>query len=393
MSILVLNAGSSTLKFSLFDDFVGDQLASGIVTFKSAGTVATMRCDWDGMEQPFSQPDIADYGEAVEWILRFVNSNGVDEPIRAVGHRVVHGGTEFRRATLIDQPVIESLGRLSRLAPLHNPLALTTIEAAQLMLPAAVQVAVFDTSFFAELPPRSFLYPLPYQWYQQYGIRRFGFHGISHAFCAVRAAELLARQDDPSVRLIICHLGNGCSATATQGGHPVATTMGWTPLDGLMMGTRSGAVDPGILTHLMQHEGFTAVQLDDQLNRRSGLLGVSGVSSDFRQVQQAAYDGNERANLAIEMFADRIRSTIGALAVTLGGMDGLVFTAGIGTGSATLRSQVCGGLECLGLQLDQQKNQANRSDCEISTNQSSGKILVVQTREETAIARAATSFL
>jgi acetate kinase len=287
---------------------------------------------------------------------------------------------------LIDEHVRESLQRLSRLAPLHNPLALTTIEAAQAMIPKAAQVAVFDTSFFADLPMRAFLYPLPYAWYEQYGIRRFGFHGISHAFCADRAAELLERQDDSSLRLVICHLGNGCSATAVHGGRPVATTMGFTPLDGLMMGTRSGSVDPGILMHLMNHEGFTAAQLDDHLNRQSGLLGVSGISSDFREIEQAAFAGNEHASLAIEMFADRIRSTVGSLAVTLGGIDGLVFTAGIGAGSATLRSRVCHGLECLGLQLDEEKNGANQRDSEIATEQSSGRMLILRTREETAIA-------
>ena len=393
MSILVLNAGSSTLKFSLYDDSAGDQLASGIMTLRGGGQATAMRWNCGGIEQTYSEADIADYGDAVGWILRLLKSSGHDEPIQAVGHRVVHGGTEFRQATLIDEHVRESLQRLSRLAPLHNPLALTTIEAAQAMIPRAAQVAVFDTSFFADLPMRAFLYPLPYEWYEQYGIRRFGFHGISHACCAVRAAELLQRQDDSSLRLVICHLGNGCSATAVHGGRPVATTMGFTPLDGLMMGTRSGSVDPGILMHLIEHEGFTAAQLDDDLNRQSGLLGVSGISSDFRQVEQAAVAGNERANLAIEMFADRIRSTVGSLAVTLGGIDGLVFTAGIGEGSAALRSRVCRGLECLGLQLDEGKNEANQSDSEIATEQSSGRILVLQTREETAIARVAIPFL
>ena len=237
------------------------------------------------------------------------------------------------------------------------------------------------------------IYPVPYEWYEQYGIRRFGFHGISHAYCAGRAAELLDRKHDDSLRLIVCHLGNGCSATAVSGGRPLATTMGFTPLDGLMMGTRSGSIDPGILTYLLQHEGFDADRLEEDLNRRSGLLSVSGVSSDLRDIERAADAGNARARLAIEMFTDRIRSTIGSFAVLPGGVDALVFTAGIGEHSPGIRSDVCEGLQSLGLHLDAVRNRSALADCDIATSQSPGRILLIHTREEQMIAREAQRLL
>jgi acetate kinase len=333
--------------------------------------------------------EVADYGEAARRILHSLQANGFQVPIRVVGHRVVHGGTEFHSTTLIDDKVSQSLERISKLAPLHNPPALTTIAAMRETLPLAIHVAVFDTAFFADMPHRATIYPVPYEWFEQYGIRRFGFHGISHAYCASRAAELLERQDDASLRLVICHLGNGCSATAVRGGQPIATTMGFTPLEGLMMGTRSGSVDPGMLLHLMQQKGFSAAQLDESLNRHSGLLGVSGVSADFREVEIAAKGGNQRAQLALDMFVDRLRATIGALTVTAGGIDALVFTAGIGEHSAMLRRRTCEGLNCLGLQLDEQRNQECHEDSELATTGSTSRILCIRTREELMIAREA----
>jgi acetate kinase len=389
MSILVLNAGSSTLKFALFDQSARDELADGLVDWRGRGETATLTFRSPANDDKESSAEVADYGEAVCWILGSLASNGFDDPIKVVGHRVVHGGTDFSRTTLIDDQVSQSLERISELAPLHNPPALTTIVAMRRVLPDATQVAVFDTAFFANLPHRAIIYPVPYQWFEQYGIRRFGFHGISHAYCASRAAELLKRQDDANLRLVICHLGNGCSATAVRGGQPIATTMGFTPLEGLMMGTRSGSVDPSILLHLLQQKGFDAAQLDESLNRHSGLLGVSGVSSDFREVEKAARTGNQQAQLAIDMFADRIRAAIGAFAVTLGGIDALVFTAGIGEHSATLRSRVCDGLQCLNLLLDEEKNHGIPEDFDIARTNSASRILPIRTREEQMIAREA----
>lgn len=393
MRILSVNSGSSTLKFALFDEQANEELAGGVVDWRGGGDTAALAFHSSGTNDQQSAAKVTDCGEATKVILRLLADNGFDQPIGIVGHRVVHGGTEFSQTTLIDGRVIQALERISDLAPLHNPAALAVIASMRRVLPEAAHFAVFDTAFFADLPRSAIIYPLPYDWFEKHGIRRFGFHGISHAFCVSRAAELLGSKDDVALRLVICHLGNGCSATAVRGEVPVSTTMGFTPMEGLMMGTRSGSIDPGILLHLLQQNGFDADQLYESLNHRSGLLGVSGVSSDFREVATAADAGNQRAQLAIDMFADRIRATIGALAVTLGGVDVLVFTAGIGQHSAMLRSRVCDGLQCLGLSLDGDKNKTASADSDIAQASSAGRILVIQTREELMIARDSKRFL
>ena len=240
--------------------------------------------------------------------------------------------------------------------------------------------------YFARLPPSSFIYPVPYEWCTEYGVRRFGFHGLSHEYCASRAAEHLNRQEDPDLKLVICHLGSGCSATAVLGGQPIATTMGMTPMEGLMMGTRCGSIDPGVILHLLDQPGWTANEVRDQLNRYSGLLGISGISSDYQEVEQAARQGDERATLAITMFADRIRATIGALTVTLGGIDALVFTGGIGENCADLRHKVSSGLECLGLRLLTCVDEQEGPIRDLGTSESSAQILLIQTDEERTIA-------
>lgn len=307
--------------------------------------------------------------------------------VRAVGHRVVHGGVLYRESVEIDDEVATALEGLAGLAPLHNPPAIATIARARELLPTVPHVAVFDTGFFAELPPRAHVYPLPYEWHTDWGVRRFGFHGISHAYCAGRAQELLrgARQD---LRIVVCHLGQGCSASAVRGGKAQATTMGFTPMEGLMMASRSGSVDPGILVHALRR-GVGVEELDAALNRRSGLLGVSGVSSDYREVEAAAREGAERARLALEIYADRVRETVGGLAAILGGLDAIVFTAGVGENSASLRARVCDGLEFLGLKLDGARNESCQPDSDIATTDSPGRILVIHTRENLMIAREA----
>lgn len=332
--------------------------------------------------------EVTDHGAALNHAVTALTQSQavVANPIRAVGHRVVHGGAEFHESVRIDAAVKAAIERLTSLAPLHNPPALQAIAAAQATLPDVPHVAVFDTAYFATLPRSAYVYPLPYEWYERFGVRRFGFHGISHAYCAGRAAELLKRPP-AGLRLITCHLGNGCSATATRGGRAIATTMGFTPLDGLMMGTRPGSVDPGILLHLLRSAGVSVDQLDEAINRGSGLLGVSGVSSDFRRVEEAAGNGNERARLALEIYAARVRATVGALAVTLGGVDALVFTAGVGEHSASLRAAACKGLECVGLNLDPARNEACRPDADIAADSSPARILVITTREDLLIAR------
>jgi acetate kinase len=320
--------------------------------------------------------------------------------IRAVGHRVVHGGTLLRESVRVDTGVKDAIRRVSDLAPLHNPPALEAIEAAERRFPGMPQVAAFDTAFFSSLPPRSFLYPLPYEWYTDWGVRRFGFHGLSHAYCSSRAAEILAdriRRDAERSRaaitnpmrprVIVLHLGNGCSASAVVGDDPVATTMGFTPLEGLMMGTRAGSVDPGILLHVIRTQNLSVETLDDVLHHRSGLLGISGVSGDFREVEAEAREGNERALIAIEIYADRARSAIGSLSVTMGGVDTLVFTGGVGENARELRSRVCHGLECLGLILDRDANQTEEPDADVSSSDSASRILILRTREDLMLAR------
>jgi len=309
------------------------------------------------------------------------------QAIRAVGHRVVHGGAELHASVRIDAKVQEAIEQATELAPLHNPPALATILVARRRFARIPQVAVFDNTFFAALPPRAHVYPLPYEWHTDWGIRRFGFHGLSHQYCSERAAELLGRPKDPSLRLVILHLGNGCSASAVVGGKPVATTMGFTPLEGLMMGTRSGSIDPGILIYLEQRRGQDDRALDRALNHASGLLGVSGVSGDLREVTAAAASGNERARLALEIYADRARSAVGSLSVTMGGIDAVVFTAGVGEHAAEMRASICAGLECLGVRIDPERNATASPDADVARSDSMGRILVIHTREDHMIAR------
>ena len=384
MSILVINAGSTSLKFGLFDDDAQNLLASGGVSWadgKRGGATLAYRAR--DAEEVKSAVDVRNHHDAAHSALQILGSQA---NIRAVGHRVVHGGTEFRESVLIDENVIGTIARLAELAPLHNPPALEAIKAIEAALPGVPEAAVFDTAFFAALPPRAYVYPLPYEWHQKWGIRRFGFHGISHAYCTQRAADLLGRPP-AELRLVTCHLGGGCSATAVHRGVPVSTTMGFTPIEGLMMTTRPGSVDPGVLLHLLRRQGLTVDELDEALHHRSGLLGVAGVSATLSQVEKAAQQGNERAQLAYQMFVDRIRSTIGALTVTLGGIDALVFTAKIGEIFPSLRAAVCENLECLGLRLDQDRNAACQPDADIATADSVGRILVIETREDLMIAR------
>ena len=253
-------------------------------------------------------------------------------------------------------------------------------------MPGVPQFAAFDTSFFADLPPWAATYAVPHAWTEEWGIRKFGFHGISHSYCLGRAGEILGR-DPKSIRLVICHLGNGCSASAIRDGRPIDTTMGYTPVDGLMMGTRSGSIDPGVVTHLIEHRGLSADQVDRALNHESGLLGVSGVSGDYRKVEEASKSGDARARLALEIYAGRVRSTIGAYAAGLGGLDVLVFAAGVGEHSSTLRASACEGLDFLGVRLDRASNEGQPKDADIAPADSPVRVLVIHTEEERMIAR------
>lgn len=389
--ILAFNSGSSTLKFGCFGAGGLDTLATGAVAWRDGRGVAVVS-NGSGGELLRAEVAATGHGAAVRDVLAVLGLTGVvtaaeQRRILAVGHRIVHGGGHFRTGVLIDAAVKDRIRECAVLAPLHNPPALDVIEATEAALGPVPQAAVFDTAFHADLPLRAQVYPLPWAWHAEKGIRRFGFHGISVEYCVRRLAEL--ESGPRSSRIVICHLGNGCSATAVRDGRPIATTMGFTPLEGLMMGSRAGSFDPGILIYLQREMGLAAETIAEDLSSRSGLLGVSGVSHDFREVQRAADVGNERAQLALEIYEDRIRASIGSLAVTLGAVDALVFTGGVGEGSARLRESVSLGLECLGIRLDPATNQEPSADRDVAAHGSRAAVWVVHTREEFMVAREA----
>jgi acetate kinase len=305
--------------------------------------------------------------------------------IDVVGHRIVHGGKDFEKATAITPEVKSAIARMSAFAPLHNRAELEGIDIIEKRLGAVLQVAVFDTGFHSRLPESAAVYPGPFEWLAR-GIRRYGFHGINHQYCAERTAQLLGRNLSP-LKLVTCHLGNGCSLAAIRDGRSIDTTMGFTPLEGLMMGTRSGSVDPGILTYLMRQGPLTGEQLDDLLNTKSGLLGISGISSDMRQIVAAMKEGHPRAKLAFQIFVHRLQTGIGAMIAALGGIAALVFTAGIGENSAEVRAAACANFEFLGLKLDPAKNSQSPADQEISLSDSGVRVLIVRAQEDWAIAR------
>jgi acetate kinase len=390
MTILVMNAGSSSVKFGLFDFESLEPIARGLLDWAGEAHRATVTLTLQDGHKLATELDVPDYRTGVAQTLRMLgqSAGGDMTAIRVVGHRLIHGGEEIRQPVRIDAAMKKSILRYVHLAPLHIPAGLEAIEACEAAMPGVVQVGLFDTAFFGAIPPAAFLYPVPYEWYRDWGIRRFGFHGISHAYCAERAMAML--DGDPGrLRLVVCHLGQGASATALRGGIAVSNTMGYTPLEGLMMGTRSGTIDPGVLIHVQREHGLAVEELDEILHRRSGLLGISGLSSDFRRLETAAAEGHERAQLALDTYAYRARATVGALAVTLGGLDALVFTGGIGENSSWLRAEVCRGLECLDLHLDPRRNETGKADCDIAATGSPARVLLIHTREDHMIAREA----
>jgi acetate kinase len=386
MKYLVCNAGSSSLKFSLFD--AGDEcaIAEGGIDWATKPTRLLVRLP--GQPEVRKELTLRKHADAVAGILDELQA-GPAAPLKGrgevhgVGHRIVHGGNRYSTAVRITPEVKRAIGELTELAPLHNPASLEVIEAVEQVLPGVPQVAAFDTAFHATLPEPARTYPVPRQWTRDWGIRRFGFHGLSHSYCARRAAEMIGTS---KMRLVIAHLGNGASISAVRNGMSVDTSMGFTPLEGLMMGTRSGTVDPGLLIYLLRQKSLPVDKLDHALNNESGLLGVSGVSSDLRQVLAAA-PGNSDARLAIEIYVHRIRQTIGAMAATLGGVDALVFTAGVGENSAEIRERVCENLGHLGIRLNQALNRNCRPDVDIALTDSAGRILVIATREDLTILR------
>jgi len=395
MKILVLNSGSSSQKSALHE-------IVGALPADPPSPLWEGKIEWSGDQadiqaknvqgaQQKSRVTVASRSHAIEHLLDTLWKGKLHvvsalSEIDVVGHRIVHGGSGFEEPAAITPQVKSAIARMSAFAPLHNRAELDGIEITEKRFGPVLQVAVFDTGFHRHLPEPAAVYPGPYQWLAQ-GIRRYGFHGINHQYCAGRTAQLLG-QDLRALKLVTCHLGNGCSLAAIREGRSIDTTMGFTPLDGLMMGTRSGSVDPGILTYLMRQAQLTGQQLDDVLNTKSGLLGISGVSGDMRQIVAAMNDGHPRAKLAFEIFVHRLQSGIGAMIASLGGIDALVFTAGIGENSPEVRAAACANFAFLGLQLDPARNsQPNSADQEISLPASAVRILIVRAQEDWAIAR------
>lgn len=394
MNILVLNSGSSSQKAAVYDvaDSPGDDPQEPIWSGKIEwnGAQGEMRVHSGRGALVSSRIEVESRKQSTAQLLESI-WNGATAVLRMpaeldiAGHRVVNGGREFREPTMVTPAVKEVIERMAAFAPLHNRAELDGIEAVEHKCGKLPQVAVFDTAFHAQMPDAAAIYPGPYEWTEQ-GIRRFGFHGINHQYCAQRAAQML-RRDLARLRLVTCHLGNGCSLAAIRDGHSIDTTMGFTPLEGLMMGTRSGSVDPGILTHLMRHAHIPSEQIDEMLNKKSGLLGISGVSGDMREIVAAMNRGHERAKLAFDIFVHRLRAGIGAMAAVLGGLDALIFSAGIGENSPEVRAATCEGLEFLGVELDAKTNLLPILDADISAGESRVRVLLIRAQEDWAIAR------
>jgi acetate kinase len=386
MKILICNSGSSSLKVSLFDADRELLLAEGHIDWTGKPTRLVFRRP--GQQALVEELDLCEHSEALARILANLQAGPsapllTDDELHAVGHRVVHGGRRFTAAVRITPEVREAITELSELAPLHNPASLEAIRAIEQVLPSVPQVAVFDTAFHSTLPTAARTYAVPQVWTTEWGVHRYGFHGLSHAYCTRRAGQMLGHN---GCRLIIAHLGNGASVSAVRGGICIDTSMGFTPLDGLVMGTRSGSLDPGLLLYALRHKGLTVEQLDHALNHESGLLGLSGISSDMRQILKQA-PKNSDARLALKVYVHRLVQTIGAMAATLGGVDGLVFTAGVGENSAQVRALVCENLGHLGLKLDSTANVHCKPDADISGRASTRRILVIATREDLTIVR------
>ena len=394
MKILVLNSGSSSQKSSLYE--IGNALPEHPPVPTWEGKI-----EWNGDQAEIQVQNsqganvkdrvhVKSRNQAIEQLLETLWSGkagviSTPSEIDVVGHRVVNGGREYEKPVVITPKVKDAIARMAAFAPLHNHAELEGMDIVEKRCGPVLQVAVFDTGFHSRLPEPAFVYPGPYEWLTR-GIRRYGFHGINHQYCAERTAQLLGR-DLRSLKLVTCHLGNGCSLAAIQNGHTVDTTMGFTPLEGLMMGTRSGSVDPGILTYLMRQGHFTGQQLDELLNIKSGLLGISGISADMRQIVASMKEGHSRAKLAFDIFVHRLRSCVGAMIAVLGGIDALIFTAGIGENSPEMRAAACANFAFLGVKLDLARNAQSPLDQEISRPDSAVRILIVRAQEDWAIAK------
>jgi acetate kinase len=396
MKVLVINCGSSSLKYRLYQIEPELILASGLA--ERVGEFSSiLHYVPQGGEKVSQSIFIPDHEFAFRQVMNLLTHPNLGvissgEEINAVGHRVVHGGEKFSRPVKITDEVKKIIRECFSLAPLHNPPNLMGIEVAEKVLPGVPQVACFDTAFHQTLPSYAYLYGIPYELYQKYGIRRYGFHGTSHKYVALRTASLLKKPLEET-KIIVCHLGNGSSITAVNGGKSVDTSMGFTPLEGVLMGTRCGDIDPYIILFLQGKEGLSLEDMNDFLNKKCGLWGLSGLSNDMRDVEEAAFSGHERARLALEVYAYRVRKYIGAYAAAMGGVDAIAFTAGIGENQILTRQMICQGLEFLGVRLDLHANQVKRVEKIISTDDSRVKVMIVPTDEELMIARETASLL
>lgn len=389
MIVLVVNCGSSSLKYQLVNMDNEEVMAKGLVE-KIGLTDSQLTHKWNGQKKEIKQ-SIPDHQVAVKLVLDILTDAecGVIksmDAIDAVGHRVVHGGEEFAASTLITDEVMKALEKCSAMAPLHNPPNIIGINACKAIMPGVPQVGVFDTAFHQTMPAKAFMYGLPYELYKEDHIRRYGFHGTSHRYVAGEVAKVMGKPVE-ELRIINCHLGNGSSLAAIKYGKCVDTTMGFTPLAGVLMGTRCGDIDPAIVLNVMDNYNLSTKDMDKLMNKQSGVLGISGVSSDFRDLGKAAGEGNERAQLALDMFHYQVRKEIGAFAAAMGGVDVITFTAGVGENGIEDRAAIAEGLEYLGAKLDPQRNDVRGKDALISTDDSTVKMYVIPTNEEIMIAR------
>ncbi|MBW1808123.1 MAG: acetate kinase [Deltaproteobacteria bacterium] len=391
MSILTLNCGSSSLKYSVFDTVQGTFICRGLV--ERIGDRGSRLTQHYAQNETCLERDCPDHSAAVQLVLGVLTEDH-DSPladmnsIKAVGHRVVHGGEKFARSAKVTQELIRAVEQVAELAPLHNPPNLAGIRAAQELLPDIEHVAVFDTAFHQSMPPEAYIYPLPYEWYEKYGIRRYGFHGTSHLYVSTRAASLLGRAVE-DLKIVTLHVGNGASAAAVSHGKSIDTSMGFTPLEGLVMGTRCGWIDPAIVLYVMEREKLDSNSMDRLLNKKSGVLGISGQFTDRRDILKGAHNGDRRCQLAIEIESRSLKKTIGSYAAAMGGLDCVVFTAGVGENSALIRAKALEDLSFLGIQLDTELNEqacGGQREELITTPASPVKVAVIPTNEELVIA-------
>lgn len=390
MNILVINCGSSSLKYQLIDAKDESVLAKGLVE-RIGIEGSRIKHDTTGKERVIIEEVMKDHKRALELVLSSIINEeygaikSMDE-IGAVGHRVVHGGEKFSESVIIDEEVMNAIEDCIELAPLHNPPNIMGIKACKELMPNIPMVAVFDTAFHQTIPKENYIYPLPYEYYEKYRIRRYGFHGTSHKYVSQRAADILGK-DIKDLNIVTCHLGNGSSVTAVQGGKSIDTSMGFTPLEGLVMGTRSGDIDPAIIPFIMEKENIDFDEVNDILNKKSGVLGISGISSDFRDLEDIAIAGNERAKLALDIFCHRVIKYIAAYAAQMCSIDALVFTGGVGENSDIIREGICENLVCLNIIMDHELNKVRGKEAIISKNIGGVTIMVVPTNEELMIAK------